>query len=365
MPERKKKASGRKPTKAQKPAGGMSNSTKFLLIGLLAFGLVYIVFYSNNNSTGGSNPLGGSGTSVNVIALNDHRCGQECDMSPLINQLKGLFPGMIVRELDVQSQEGQSIFEKTQIGLLPALLFEPNVKDAKGYSTISRFLVPAGDYLNLMIGANWDPYCDPTAEHCAEAKCAQRISCRQEIPGKLDMFVMSHCPYGMAAMDSMRGVLSAFSGELNFSLNYIADVQSGQLDSLHGPTEVADDMRELCAEKYYPQGEKYMEFIWCRNRNITSDDWMGCATDNGMDAAKIKACAEGDEGKQLLSANLKIAQDLFITGSPTFFVNNKKLYNAVDPADIQKGICGVNPTLKGCKADFGNQSNTTIQGSCE
>ena len=307
---------------------------------------------------------------VNLIALSDTRCGTDCDLTSLVSQLKSLFPGLVVKQLDYSSAEGKSVYESANLTALPALLFDSTVQNGEGYQNVERYLDPAGPYLSLRIGAAWDPYCDGSQEHCNDSKCSDRVSCRAEVPGKLDVFVMSHCPYGIQALDAMKEVLNVFNGQIRFSVNYIAEETSpGVFNSLHGQTEVDDDMRELCAMKYYPDNYTYMNFIWCRDANSASTEWESCATDNGMDAAKIKACAEGSEGKQLLSDNIKIAQQLSIGGSPTFLVNNKKTFNAVNAAGIQVGICGANAGLSGCSKTVSTPSGATAStassgGSC-
>ncbi|MCX6695465.1 MAG: DsbA family protein [Candidatus Altiarchaeota archaeon] len=301
---------------------------------------------------------------VNVIALSDARCGADCDMSSLLSQLQSIFPGLVVKELDYSTAEGKRLFDSSNITALPALLFDETVKNGEGYSSVSRYLENAGKYYSLRIGSAWDPYCDATSEHCGEDKCKSRISCRPEIPGKLDVFVMSQCPYGTMALDAMKEVLNAFKGQINFSVNYIAtETSPGVFDSLHGDQETQEDIRELCAMKYYQANYKFMDYIWCRNKDITSTAWESCATGNGMDAAKIKACAEGAEGKKLLSDNIKAAEQLSIGGSPTFLANNKRMFNAINAASIQSSICASNPGLGGCSKTLNGTSAADQSGS--
>jgi hypothetical protein len=50
-----------------------------------------------------------------------------------------------------------------------------------------------------------------------------------------------------------------------------------------------------------------------------------------------------------------VASSLSIGSSPTFLVNNKRTFNAVTAADLQKQVCKDNPDLAGCSA--------TIEGS--
>lgn len=67
-----------------------------------------------------------------------------------------------------------------------------------------------------------------------------------------------------------------------------------------------------------------------------------------MDAKVIQACVEKD-GKRLLEQDFALADSLHIDGSPTFLVNNRRDFNAIEPADIQAQYCQDNPGLVGCK----------------
>jgi hypothetical protein len=370
---RKRNAAKRTTKKTQKEVAN-AISPKVVIGAAIVLVALYLVYSSmggggssglqnqtTQNLTGGFTP---DNKKVNLIVLNDQRCGQDCDVSPLLPQLKQVFPGLSVKNLDYGSSEGKKFADDAGLTALPALVFDKSVTESNGFQLISKYVIQAGGYLSLRIGAAWDPYCDPTPEHCSDDKCKDRISCRPETPGKLDLYVMSWCPYGIMAMDSMKEVLTAFKGELNFSLNYIGDLDaSGQPTSLHGQGEIEEDKRELCSIRYYPGS--YMEYIWCRNKDIQASDWQKCATENGMDAAKIKACAEGEEGKNLISENFKSGQSLNIMGSPTFLINNKKTFNAVTAADIQFGICGMNKNLKGCAATLSNLTASGVPGgSC-
>jgi hypothetical protein len=68
-----------------------------------------------------------------------------------------------------------------------------------------------------------------------------------------------------------------------------------------------------------------------------------------MDAAKIKACAEGDEGKKLLANDMQIANQLNIGGSPTWLANNKYQFSGISAQVVGSNYCKYNPGLPGCE----------------
>ena len=302
---------------------------------------------------------------VTMIVLGDKRCtDRKCNTAPIVGSLKGIFPGLDVTEYDWADDAGKKVFEDYGITALPAFIFDDKVKEASGHQRISRYLqaTKVEGFLNLQIGATHDPkaeICDNGADDtgngkvdCDDDTCKASMACRQEIKGKVDLFVMSQCPFGVKALDAMKEVLAAFKGEITFEVHFIASEEGDGFKALHGQPEVDENIRELCAINLYGADYKFMDYIWCRDENIRSAEWLPCVEKAGMDAAKMKACAEGDEGKELLRKDIKVGNALGFSASPTWLANNKHKFSGVDPKTIQTNICQHNPDLKGCKAEL-------------
>jgi len=302
---------------------------------------------------------------IKAVVLGDKRCkDRKCNTAPIVGSLKGIFPGLEVTEHDWADEAGKKTFEQYGITALPAFIFEETVKETSGYKRISRYLQPTKveGFLNLQIGATHDPkaeICDNGTDDtgngktdCADDTCKNSMVCREEIKAKIDVFVMSQCPFGVKALDAMKEVLDAFKGEITFEVHFIATEQGDGFKALHGQPEVDENIRELCAITHYGADFKYMDYVWCRNKNIRSAEWLSCVEKAGMDADKMKACADGDEGKDLLRKDIKIGQALGFSASPTWLANNKHKFSGVDPKTIQTNICKHNPDLKGCAAEL-------------
>ncbi len=341
---------------------------------------------------------------VDLTVISDKRC-RECDnrAEMMIRNFRERFPKLNVTQLDYGEPAGQELFKKTKVGYLPAYLFHQNVKEDAGYQQIQRWLQPAGDYLVMMTGSNFDPtkeICDNQIDDtgngkidCDDDDCKGQIVCRETKPNRLDLFVMSECPFGMKAEDAMKEVLSNFKGALNFGLHFIVNVVDEEkfnamppmrrsrcvkkpdnlyYCSLHGEGELNENLRQICAIKYYGKGYKYMDYIWCRNKDIRNPDWKKCAQEAKLDVAKIEKCATSQEGLDLIKEDAILSEDLQITGSPGFLGNNKEKLMVRDrsPEGIKTAICNINKDLKGCEnklsgeppADSGQHRPTG--GSC-
>ena len=302
--------------------------------------------------------------------LTDSRCTKpECDTTKLKEQLISSFSKIKFEELDYNNKKGKEFYEKYELTYLPAVLFSQEIKETDNYSQLERYLREVDDLFNLAIGAVHDPskeICDNGEDDtgnglvdCADNDCEASMECREEIAQRLDLFVMSMCPFGTQAMDAMKEVLDNFGDNIDFHINYIANENpDGSFQSLHGQPEVDENIRELCAMKYYPK--KYMEYAWCRNQDIQGD-WQACAAD----LPAIGPCAESDEGKRLHSQNIKLSNDLGIGASPTWMVNNKYIFSGIDAEVVRENYCKYNE-VAGCENTLSGQASGDVAagGSC-
>jgi len=164
---------------------------------------------------------------------------------------------------------------------------------------------------------------------------------------KLDFYLMSQCPYGTQVADAIAPVLEKLGTSIDFNMNFIAgDNGDGTFTSLHGQPEVDGDIVQLCAAEHNP--EKYMDMIVCQNKNAGAipGNWEKCASDNRLDTEKIKACFEGDEGKELMSASIKASEEVEASGSPTIYLNDKPYSGGRSENDFLRAICSAYETGK-------------------
>ncbi|HUU01000.1 MAG TPA: hypothetical protein VM425_06130 [Myxococcota bacterium] len=297
---------------------------------------------------------------VPATILTDSRC-RECKSDRFKAVCENLFPGAEIRVLDYTSREGKTLYASLgpERVLLPALLFGRQVERAENYARLSRMLVPRGEFLLLRAGSMFDPtreICDNGQDDtgngkidCADPDCANVMVCRPEKPGQLEVFIMSQCPFAVRGLNAMGEILDVIGSDILFEIHFVATAEGGEFRSLHGPAEVAENIRELCVIKYYPKNHKYMDYIWCRNKDIRSAEWQVCTGINGIDPVLVKTCAEGDEGRRLLREDVPLAEGLQIRGSPTWIVNGRYKFNGIDAATIRKNFCAHNPELGPCR----------------
>jgi hypothetical protein len=263
----------------------------------------------------------------------------------------------VVTSLDYGSPEGKKLFDSIKPMNLPAVIFDKTLDaDKEAAQAFSRGLKEVGSVRALPFGG-WNPACADT-DGCKLDECKPTMQCRVEVPKKLDVFVMSQCPYGVKGLDAMKEVVDNFkkAGEaIEFQIHYIGDGDAKALSSMHGAGEVDEDVREACAIKHYAKDLKYMDYIWCRNKNIRDAAWQSCTGGStGIDTEVMKKCSEGDEGKNLVAASFADSKATGMSASPTWLANNKFKFSGIDPETIKSNLCQHNK-LKGCDNKLSGQ----------
>ncbi|MEM3555516.1 MAG: thioredoxin domain-containing protein [Candidatus Micrarchaeia archaeon] len=283
--------------------------------------------------------------SVELIVINDDNC-LLCDPSGIENSLKGLIPNLKIKELDYSKGEGKALVERLGISALPVYLFNSSITQHSSYETLSRYLIRADSYYII----NVQP-----------VKLLDRV----EENNTVQLFVMSQCPYGTMAERAMKELLDAVP-EVKFrGLYFIAnEVGNGTFQSLHGQTEVDEDIRQVCIMKYYP--EKLWNYLLCVASNYTNvaGVWESCAAQNGIDKEKIRSCSTGEEGKALLRENIKRTNELGIGSSPTIMLNNNTLFSTIYAEQMKQVVCAYNPVMEGCNKTLSGAGATAPSGGC-
>jgi hypothetical protein len=190
----------------------------------------------------------------------------------------------------------------------------------------------------------------------------------------VELFVMSFCPFGTQAEGVMNPVIGLLGSKTNITVRYIASVGGATVDSiqsLHGPTEAVEDLRQLCINKYYPQ--QLWPYLMDYNTNCVpvrqnATSLATCVANTsrkvGIDNGKIETCAAGSEGIALLKADEAITTANKITGSPTLLINGQKYTGARTPDAYKQGICNHFETPPAeCSVNLSAQA-AAATGSC-
>lgn len=285
---------------------------------------------------------------VNVTFLSDSRC-EDCDASRFERLIRRTIANPAVQHFDYSSPEGKRLYAAVRPASLPLAVFDVTLdRDLEAAAELALRLETKGTFRILAARAvGWNPECaDPGG--CGKPECQKLLACRPNAPRRLEVAVMSYCPFCVKGLASMREVLDHFrkaGAPIDFRIQFVGegDAKTG-FSSLHGEKEVAENLREACVVKKYAAQQRFLEYVWCRNRDLSNPDWRACATPaTGIDPGTIEACANGPEGKRLLEESYRYTRELGIGASPTWLVNGRHMFQGIDADRIRREYCKHNP----------------------
>ncbi len=312
---------------------------------------------------------------IAATLLFDSRCTDPgmCDVSNEAALLEQLIPGLQLTRLDFTTKDGRHLFnliQKTGIEIheLPVIVLDPDVAaNSSALVRMSEYLIPFGKGYLLNMGNGWDPLaeiCDNSVDDtgngrvdCDDESCAEKVACRQEDKGRLDLFIMSGCPFSAELLPVVDRVLDHFGRDrkqFDLHLQFIGQEEGGELRSMHGAEEVAEDLRMICAQKLYGKDYRFMEYLSCRARTFDSPAWEPCVP-KWMNKKRLRRCAEGSQGHKLLKESFELADRLGVRGSPSWLLNNRWPMQGRSATKIVEGFCAQNEA-DGCDKEVASES---------
>jgi len=291
---------------------------------------------------------------VELIIVNDEKCGAACDTTRIVQVSQQLFLGVKPRIVDASSEEGKALVEKYKLEIAPAYIYDKNVVETKSWKTNTNLAsafeqLSDGSYklLDEATGASYF-----ISEEARKAYYDAIGIVKGDNKPQIDFFVMSYCPYGNQAEEGIEPVYQLLKDKAIFNPRYViySDYAGGgptycidddKLCSMHGIQELNQDVREICVNKYMGVA-KWFEFALAMNDKCTSQNadtcWEAVATDLKLDVAKIKTCQK-DEAVALLTAEKTLGDKLKVSGSPTVFVEGDSYSGGRTPEAFKTALC--------------------------
>ena len=158
----------------------------------------------------------------------------------------------------------------------------------------------------------------------------------QDIPKsdkpKVELFVMSYCPYGTQMEKAILPVIAALKDKIDFELEFTHF-------TLHGEKEDTENFRQICIRE--EQEDKFLPYIQCI---LDSDDPYNpkdvnlCMKDLKISTTKVDSCMKSKaEGYYKVDSDL--SQKYGVQGSPTLVINGVQAEASRNPASILSTIC--------------------------
>ncbi|MBO0939502.1 T9SS type A sorting domain-containing protein [Fibrella sp. HMF5335] len=142
----------------------------------------------------------------------------------------------------------------------------------------------------------------------------------------VELFVMSQCPFGVQAETALIPLLDEFGSRLHFQLYYIvAPAAPSSLQpyrSLHGPTEVAENVRQLVIADRFPA--RWLAYLAARATNYQTDDWQQAARQVGLDVAEVTQLTQQETAQDRLARHSQQTQARQVRSSPSLFLDGER-----------------------------------------
>ncbi|RLC35246.1 MAG: hypothetical protein DRZ76_00655 [Candidatus Nealsonbacteria bacterium] len=187
---------------------------------------------------------------------------------------------------------------------------------------------------------------------------------------KVELFVMSFCPYGNQAENTMLPVYNLLKDKVDWNIHYIVNVSNGNVSSLHGQPEVDQNKREACVLQEWGM-DKWWQFTTYVNDNCGSNGscWREAAENAGLDISAITNCVSS-EGLSLMKNEASVTNEAGVNGSPTLIINGVKTNSVYHYGNSQAYLGAVCSAFESapeeCSQQLPTSGNTSSgSGSCQ
>jgi len=254
-------------------------------------------------------------------------------------------------------------------------LLGPEEAKAKAESFINENLVPAGSEVSvgeveemdnvyklkvaLSDGNELDSYITKdgkfffpqgmSIEEAKEESGGSASNQNQEVPKSdkpvVELFVMSHCPYGTQIEKGILPVLDTLGDKIDFSLKF-CDY------AMHGEKELNEQLAQHCIQK--EQGDKLQSYLYCF---LEEGDGSGCLSEAGLNISQLNDCISSTDSEFRVSEKNENKEDwkgnyppfdvdaadnekYGVQGSPSLIINGVKSSSGRDAQSLLNAICG-------------------------
>ena len=160
----------------------------------------------------------------------------------------------------------------------------------------------------------------------------------------VELFVMSHCPYGTQIEKGILPAVEALGGKIDFELKFCDYV-------MHGETELNEQLQQHCIKTEEPT--KFTAYLECF---LEAGDSKSCITKAKINASKLNSCVSATDKEFNITKNFadkttwkgnyptfniyKESNEKYaVGGSPTLVINGTTVKSGRDSASLLSTIC--------------------------
>lgn len=202
----------------------------------------------------------------------------------------------------------------------------------------------------------------------ASAQPVAEVTNKNDKP-KVEMFVMSHCPYGTQIEKGMLPVAKLLGDKIDWQLKF-CDY------AMHGQKELDEQLLQVCIQQEQP--EKLIPYLECF---LESGDTDSCISETGIDQDTVNACMNQKDDEFNVTANFEdktgwkgnyppfnvFAEEnkqYGVQGSPTLVINGEQVKSGRDSQSLLTAVCSAfNEAPEECSQELDSASPSPGFGS--
>ncbi|HDQ22427.1 MAG TPA: hypothetical protein ENN28_00445 [Candidatus Uhrbacteria bacterium] len=160
----------------------------------------------------------------------------------------------------------------------------------------------------------------------------------------VELFVMSHCPYGTQIEKGILPVIELLGDKIDFELKF-CDY------AMHGQIELNEQMNQYCIQK--EQNDKFLAYLSCF---LESGDSLACISKTGINQSSLNNCLAKTDKEYQVTSKFE-ANENWQSGYPPFDVHSE---------DNEKYEVRGSPTLiiNGVQSSTGRDAQSLLNAIC-
>ncbi len=181
----------------------------------------------------------------------------------------------------------------------------------------------------------------------------------------VELFVMSHCPYGTQIEKGILPVVKELGDSIDFEVKFVNY-------AMHGQVEIDEELKQYCIQKEF--GDNYISYLGCFLEDGNSSR---CLAEAEIDGKELAACVAETDKEFGVSETFndperkgwagsyppfgifdEANQEYGVQGSPTLVINGKIVNSGRDAESLLNTICSAfNQKPEECGTDMSSYGN--------
>ncbi|HWT89798.1 MAG TPA: thioredoxin domain-containing protein [Solirubrobacterales bacterium] len=151
-------------------------------------------------------------------------------------------------------------------------------------------------------------------------------------PLELVMFGDFQCPFCLGAQSVLRRVRERLGERLLLGFRHLP------IPERHPLAPLAAEASEAAAaqDRFW----EYHDALYAAQPKLSRETMLAVARDLGIDAGRMEAEIDSGAHRDRVARDVASAEASGATGTPTFFVNGRRLYGAYDASSLVKALEG-------------------------